>query len=255
MKRPVIGITCGEIRNKEQQWAPITHGQSQTYVKSILDAGGVPVLIPLIDDTVALKQLFATLDGLYLAGGNDLHPNLYNQQPTSETTDYSVLRDTVEKQLLEWALEAKMPILGICRGMQLLNVHFGGTLYQDIPTELPGSLDHDTSTKQKSLVDLSHTLSIVPETKLHHILDTATIGANAHHHQAIKDLGERVIVSARAEDGIIEGIELADYPFAIGIQAHPESLTKVEPNWQNLFTSFVTAIKNSRTSDIESTRA
>ena len=243
MKRPLIGITCGEISNKEQPWAPVTHGQSYTYVQSIIDAGGVPLLIPLIKDTQALHQLFDTLDGLYLAGGNDLHPRLYGEKPSGETNDYSILRDNVEKQLLEWALETRIPILGICRGMQLLNVHFGGTLYQDIPTELPESLDHDTSTKQESLVDLSHTLTISDDTKLRTILDAASIGANAHHHQAIKQLGTGVIATAHTSDGIIEGIELPNYPYAVGVQAHPESLTKVEPKWHNLFTSFVTASK------------
>lgn len=242
-KKPLIGITCGEIINRHEAWWPITYGQSDTYVNSVIEAGGTPILLPLTTDEIVLGQLFDMLDGVYLAGGNDLHPRLYGQEPYKADGDYSDLRDATEIYLLKRALEAKKPILAICRGMQLLNVHFGGTLIQDIPTFLPGKLDHDSSSKLKTLVDVSHALRIEPDTKLANILGASTIGTNAHHHQAIDKLGHGIRATAWAEDEIIEAIELTNYPYAVGIQAHPESLTEVEPRWRALFKTFVDASK------------
>jgi len=240
-KRPVIAITCGEIYNKEQTWTAANYGQTNTYVNAIIAAGGAPMLLPLTRDKALLEQLLSLCDGVCLAGGNDLHPRRYGQEPLATITDYSELRDATEEVIVAYALDHTMPILSICRGMQVLNVHLGGDLYQDIPTQLPSNIEHDSSNKLQSLVDLSHTLRIEPGSKLAGIVGAEAIGANAHHHQAIKNLGAGVRAVAWAEDGIIEAIEMPDYPYAVGVQAHPESLTKVEPRWAKLFSSFVTA--------------
>jgi putative glutamine amidotransferase len=241
-KRPVIGVTCGEIYNKDEAWTAAAYGQTRTYVDSIIAGGGLPLLLPLSDDYELLEQLGAMLDGLCLAGGNDLNPKLYGQTPLPTTNDYSDLRDATELLVLKQMLTAKKPILAICRGMQLLNVHFGGTLHQDL-TAIAHELDHDASNKLKSLVDLSHTLRIDKDSKLASIIGPEDIGANAHHHQAADTLGDGIRAVAWTADGIIEAIELTDYPYAIGIEAHPESLLEVEPRWTRLFTSFVTACK------------
>lgn len=237
--KPVIGITCGEIRNEMETWSPMAFGQSRTFVDSILQAGGLPILLPLTSANEVLEQLSSMLDGLLLSGGNDLDPKLYNQKPLAVTSDYSALRDETETTLLRSALAAGKPILGICRGMQLLNVHFGGNLHQALNNDVPGNLDHDASTKRKTLVDTTHTLRLEPTSHLARILGSADIGANAHHHQAIDTLGANVQAVAWASDGVIEGIELPDYEYVLGVQTHPESLTEVEPRWQQLFSSFV----------------
>jgi putative glutamine amidotransferase len=239
-KRPVIGITCGEVHNKIEPWSPVTFGQSRTYIDSIIAAGGVPLLLPLTDDPLLLQTYSDIIDGLLLAGGNDLSPELCGQ-PVPADQEYSALRDACELALLRQALDQRKPILGICRGMQLLNAQYGGTLYQDIAAQVPGSLDHNASTKLKTLVDVSHTLRLQPDSKLAGILGRQPIGANAHHHQAIDQLGDAITATAWASDEIIEAIELADYPYAIGLQAHPESLTVIEPRWAKLFASFVAA--------------
>jgi len=237
---PLIGITTGEIHNVAEPWSPVAYGQSHTYVDVIIGAGGVPVLIPILQDESALRQLYDLLDGLFLAGGNDLEPKLYGQEPSHHTTDYSARRDSSEVLLATWALADKKPILGICRGMQLVNALQGGTLYQHIPAELPDAEDHDSSTKAKDLEHFAHTLHIDPASRLCAILQADHIRTNTHH-QAIKDLGKGVKATAWAADGIIEAVEMTDYPYMIGVESHPESLTRAEPGWKHLFESFVAA--------------
>jgi putative glutamine amidotransferase len=127
--------------------------------------------------------------------------------------------------------------------MQLINVLKGGTLYQHIPTDLPDAQDHHSSTKAKDLEHFAHTLRIDPASRLARIVHAEHIRTNTHHHQAIKQLGEGLIATAWSEDGIIEAVEITDYPFMIGIESHPESLTRVEPVWKQLFESFVAAAK------------
>ncbi|MDB5178645.1 MAG: peptidase [Patescibacteria group bacterium] len=241
--RPIIGLTSGEIHNIAEPWSPVAFGQSRTYVDSIIQAGGTPLILPLSADEAVLRPLYELLDGLCLAGGNDLDPALYGQEPYTGASDHSALRDTTEQMLLRWALQDRKPLLGICRGMQLLNVESGGTLHQEIAQDLPGTLDHNASTKLKSLEDLSHTLRLGPDSKLANILAAGPIGTNAHHHQAIDKLGAGVKATAWTSDDVIEAIELINYPYAIGIQAHPESLTSVEPRWAKLFESFVAATR------------
>jgi putative glutamine amidotransferase len=240
--QPLIAITCGEVRNNLEAWSPIVHGQSQTYIDAVIHAGGVPFLVPLTTAAPVLHRLYALADGILFAGGNDPDPALYNEPISEQVTDISRLRDTVEMQLLAWTLADKKPLLGICRGMQLLNVYFGGTLYQDIPTDLPHASDHNSSTKRRSLKDIAHILKVKDGSKLAEILGGTTIGANTHHHQAIKKLGTSLYANAWSEDGMIEGIELAGNSFVIGVQAHPESLeAQTEQKWQKIFKAFVVA--------------
>jgi putative glutamine amidotransferase len=240
--KPLIAITCGEIRNNLETWSPIVYGQSQTYIEAVIRAGGVPFLLPLATAPEVLQRLYALADGVLFAGGNDPAPTLYGEIPSVHVADVSRLRDTVESQLLTWALADKKSLFGICRGMQLLNVHLGGTLYQDIPTDLPQASDHNSSTKRRNLKDIAHILKVKGDSKLAEILESTTIGANTHHHQAVKKLGTNLIADAWSEDGIVEGLELVSGGFAIGVQAHPESLeAHAEVKWQKLFRAFVVA--------------
>jgi putative glutamine amidotransferase len=210
-------------------------------VDAVSRAGGVPVIIPLVSDPEELKKLYGFLDGILFAGGNDLSSGLYGEEPYNDKSDASSVRDAVETLLLKWSLGDKKPILGICRGMQLLNVLLGGTLYQHIPADLPEALDHDASTKKKSLVDTEHLLSVKPDSKLATLLQTDSIGTNAHHHQAIKKLGADLRAVAWTSDKVIEAIELVGDQFALGLQSHPESLVAdAEPRWRLLFEGFVT---------------
>jgi len=237
--KPLIGITTGEIRNLTEPWSPIIYGQSYTYSDAIIRAGGLPVLLPLTNDVEVLRQLYHKLDGLLFAGGNDLDPKLYGQEAYPETVDFSPARDHVEVQLMKWTLADQKPILAICRGMQLLNVLGGGTLYQHIKKDLKQASDHEISTRKKTLVDLAHQLSVEPTSKLAALIHSTTIAANTHHHQAIHRLADNLRVSARSEDGLIEVIEGDGEGYTMGIQCHPESLSSVEPKWDLVFAAFI----------------
>lgn len=237
--KPIIGITTGEIYNLSSPWAPQAYGQSHTYSDAVIRAGGVPVLIPITTDTKTVETLYSSLQGLLFAGGNDINPALYNEEPSEYTKDMSDKRDELEVKLLEWTLRDKKPMLAICRGAQLWNAYMGGSLYQDIATEIQGATDHDISTKMQDLEHVAHVLKVDKSSRLAHIIDSTTINANSHHHQAFKKLGQGIIASAWAEDGIIEAIESHDDSYAIGIQCHPESLYNSEPKWNRVFASFV----------------
>ncbi|MDN5274930.1 MAG: peptidase [Candidatus Saccharibacteria bacterium] len=237
--KPLIGITTGEIYNLTSAWSPQAYGQSYTYSDAVIRAGGVPVLIPITSDMDTLKQLYAKLDGILFAGGNDINPKLYGEEATEYTTDVSDRRDDIEMTLLKWTLRDKKPMLGICRGAQLWNALQGGSLYQNIPTDLPAASDHDISTKLQDLEHLAHALKVDESSCFADIIHSNTINANTHHHQAFKVLGEGIQASAWAEDGIIEAIESHDDSYAIGVQCHPESLHDVEPKWNLVFRSFI----------------
>lgn len=240
--KPIIGITSGEIVNKDESWSPVTYGQSRTYIDAVVNNGGIPIILPIVDDKSVTKSLYDMCDGILVSGGNDPDPKIYGEDPLPLVVNFSRRRDEHELKLISWALVDNKPILGICRGMQLINIHLGGDLFQDIQSQIGGSIDHRASSEQKTLTDLGHTLKIKPDSKFAKIAGKNKIGANAHHHQAIRNLGEGLVATAWAEDGIIEAIEIPDKTFVIAVQPHPESLeNSVEPRWAKLFSAFVEA--------------
>lgn len=240
--KPLIGITTGEIYNLNDPWNPFAYGQSYTYCDAVIRAGGVPVLIPITSNEEVLRALYGVIQGLLLAGGNDIAPELYGEDALSVQSDVSPSRDAAELKLLAWALEDKMPLFGVCRGAQLWNAYKGGSLYQDIATQLPEASDHELSTKRKDLVHIAHMLKVENGSQFAQLIDSETIGANTHHHQAFKKLGEGIKPCAWAEDGVIEAIESTDLnQFGIGVQCHPESLLDKEPKWNKVFHAFVEA--------------
>jgi len=242
--RPLIAITPGEVHNQLEPWSPVTYGQSYTYIEAIEHAGGTPFIIPLTKDEAVLQQLYNLADGIVFAGGNDPDPALYGEVSHPTVADASPFRDHVDMQLLRWALRDKKPLLGICRGMQLLNILQGGSLYQHLPEDFPEGSDHNSSTKRETLTDIAHVLRVEKSSKLGAIFASESIGTNTHHHQGIKTLGEGLIANAWSEDGLIEGLEMTNDHFAIGVQSHPESLeAEAEPRWQKFFSALVIEAK------------
>ena len=239
MRRPIIGITSGEIRNANHPWAPYVFGQSYTYVESVTMAGGLPMILPIVADEAMVNQYAETLDGMLFSGGNDIHPQRYNQEMNG-SVETSEARDNFEFMLMQKFLKTRKPILAICRGQQLLNVALGGTLYQDISTNFPDAEIHTSSPDKKSTEHLAHELKISENSKLAKILGTTAISCNSHHHQSINKLGEGLVVTSRAADGIVESIENPQYAFIIGVQSHPESLVqRAQPQWRKLFEEFI----------------
>jgi putative glutamine amidotransferase len=239
----LIGITAGEIYNKDHPWSPVTYGQSRTYTEAIIGVHGVPLILPITTRKTTLRAMYESVGGLLLAGGNDPNPRLYGEEPHPTTKgNVSRRRDSFEKQLIIWALQDSKPILAICRGMQLLNIVCGGNLYQDIPAYFPHAEDHTGSNVAKDIEHLAHTLRLKQASRLTAILGVATIKTNSSHHQAIKLLAPNLQAVAWSDDGIIEAVEGKTDAYIIGVQSHPESLVaKAEKTWLKLFESFVQA--------------
>ncbi len=249
--QPIIAITASEVINNGETWLPIVYGQSHTYTDAIVRSGGAPFILPITHDTTVLRRLYEQCGGLLLTGGSDVDPEAYAMPHSSNKvnatthpslTKVSRRRDDQEYQLLKWALEDDKPILGICRGMQLINVFLGGSLHPDIAINLPSAHDHEVNIHKKDFHHLAHRLQINPGSQLSKALGIDTIAANSLHHQTINKLGDGLVATARSEDGIIEAIELTDARFLIGIQSHPEALEAESAlEWRKLFETFVRA--------------
>ncbi len=240
--KPLIGITSSTIHNTEHPYYPYVYGQMHTYAQAIHQAGGEPVYIPIHEggDVAILDRL----DGLLMSGGNDVSPELYGEKPVHiEERGSDRPRDDFELALVRRALELNRPILAICRGMQLLNVAYGGSLHQDIKSDLPGASEHDGKLIVEDFSYLAHDINIDTGTKLHNIFGTSVVQTNTHHHEAVKDVGQGLVVSAHAPDGIIEALEDPSHKFVIGVQSHPESLVTDDVNspWHVVFQRFIEA--------------
>lgn len=238
--KPIIGITTGEIVNQAEAWASIVYGQKRSYSDAIIAAGGIPLFIPFMPEN-ELKTLYDRLDGVLFAGGNDINPELYGEKTRPQTVEISLDRDQVETTLLSWAIADNKPVLAICRGFQLLNIHLGGSLYQDLSTDFPKAINHQLSTHKKDYTHIAHHLKLAPGSRLAAITQTGEMKANTHHHQGIKKLADDLRASAWSEDGLIEAVEHPGRLFVIGVQCHPESLYKTDEKWAFVFNAFIEA--------------
>ena len=232
MTKPIIGITAFSAYYKEiKDYC----GLSYDYINAVQKAGGIPWLITPWETEV--EQITASIDGLLLTGGIDINPKLYGQQPHPKIDKIDDKRDHVELAFLKQAIKNTLPIFGVCRGCQLINVLQGGSLFQHI-FDMPNQIDHRVPPK----LTQSHEVSINPECQLAGIYEEVTTQAISWHHQAIDALGDGLIVTAKAEDGIIEAIEMPAYEgWLIGVQYHPESCPDEYPQQAKLFRAFVDA--------------
>jgi putative glutamine amidotransferase len=208
------------------------------YMEAILEQNAVPVVLPLTNRKDLLEQIAENLNGLLLPGGQDVDPALYGQEPREPGGEICRMRDEMENLLLRMVLERRVPFFGICRGLQFLNVFCGGSLYQDLPQELGGKVQHGASEKGK---ENRHRVQILPYTPLDQILRPSEITVSSYHHQGICDLGHGLRPMAKSDDGLIEAVCMRDYPFGIAVQWHPELDFKTSESSRRLFAAFVDA--------------
>ena len=213
---------------------------SAQYSGSIVAAGGTPVLLAPLADKDTISALVDKCDGIMLSGGVDVSPALYGEEKLESCGDPSEERDSFELELVRTALEKNKPILCICRGVQLLNVAMGGSLWQDIPSQLPNSICHRSSEEPPAEHNVILTAPKITE-KIE--FNSVTFAVNSYHHQAIKALGKGLEIFAEAEgDGMIEGIYAPDKKFVVGVQWHPELWAEKDNNAMAIFTAFVKSL-------------
>ncbi len=212
--KPLIGITA-DVANTDTQLL------KNAYVQAIIQAGGIPIILPACNDE-DIPQLLSNLSGLLLSGGNDLNPLLFNEEPHRSLGEVTPSRDVFELALVQRALELDMPILAICRGIQVLSIVCGGEVYQDIVQQHEGtSHQHHQNAPRKHP---SHSVSVEKGSLLHTIVNHHKLIVNSFHHQSVKKLPPGFRLASIATDGIIEAIESCEHQFVLGVQWHPEEL-------------------------------
>ncbi len=231
INKPIIGLTTYQ-RERGAYCVVVTE-----YIESVFAAGGIPVCIPAVKDEADYGYYMEILDGIIFTGGVDINPSCYGEEPLKEVSGIAPSKDEYELGLFKKAYDGKMPIFGICRGNQLINVALGGSLYQDINSQLPGSFGHYP--KETPEDELYHSVELVEGSKLHEIMGVNKLHVNSFHHQAIKSLGRELKVTAVSKDNIIEAVESTEDRYLLGVQWHPECLTKRYQIFLSLFSRLV----------------
>ena len=242
-RRPIIGIPTQTLQSLGGVSAEIPPSwvMSQRYVVTLTNAGAIPWLVPLVDDET-LRGISDALDGVFLPGGADIDPVSYGRapHPLCDKTDRD--RDRVELALARWAMDDGKPLLGVCRGMQVINLAAGGTLYQDIAEQLPGAIKHDYFPYGGAPFTrdyLAHEVTVAAGTRLATVFGAGALRVNSMHHQGVRDIGDGLTVTATAPDGLVEGLESTDGQYVVGVQWHPEALTESQSAATGLFREFV----------------
>lgn len=244
MRFPRIGIT-GSV-------APHRIGTRRTflnepYVTAIGEAGGVPLVVTPAHTGPGLRELYDLFDGLVLTGGEDVEPTRYGDVTVHPTVETVPERDAMEFALLDWALADRLPLLAICRGIQVLNVGLGGTLHQDLPSERPGAVLHDQTKADPPIArtQASHPVTVTAGSRLEDVIGPGPHRVNSMHHQGLRALPGRLVAVAHAPDGLIEAVEGAPAlgeAFLLGVQWHPEELARGgDPASRRLFEAFALA--------------
>lgn len=232
--KPVIGLTPLYDADKDSYW------MLPGYMKGLQEAGAVPVMLPLTDDPQCLDRFFTFCDGFLLTGGQDVSPVCYGALPIDELGETCLLRDRMDSCVLHGAVERDLAVLGICRGIQAMNVAFGGTLWQDLPKQCPSDVCHRM---QPPYDGEAHPVRLIPGTPLQTLLHSDSIGVNSCHHQAIRRLSPFFSSMATAPDGLVEAIFMPGRRFVWGVQWHPEFSYRKSRESRQIFSAFVSAAK------------
>ena len=238
--KPFIGITAGF----SGEGSPVTTALSVNYVNAVRSAGGIPVILPFEIKPEDTDEYASKLDGILFSGGGDLSPHYYNEDPIRELGSFLTARDSTELALMKTAQNRRLPVLGICRGCQLVNVALGGSLIQDIPVQMPHTISHFPKGIQN--YEPYHNITILPdESRIFSIFKNSIIRTNSFHHQAVKKPASRLRVTAQASDGIVEALEGTDLDWYVHcLQFHPEMMFEKHHEFLGIFTDFINACKN-----------
>lgn len=238
MTPPIIGITVSRIFKNHQFY----NQNPSAYAEAVVRAGGLPLLIPVEFPLIHIQTILSQVDGLLISGGDDVDYQLYGGEAHPTIEGICKDRDQLEIELLKYAIQTKKPVLGICRGIQLINVALGGSLYTHIPDQFRTDLIHSTP-EEKGRESLAHEVELDLNSKLGKIIGLKRFSVNSFHHQAIQTIAPDLMVTARSTDGLIEAVELAEEPFGvIGVQWHPECLLTIQSQLK-LFEAFTAACK------------
>lgn len=232
--KPVIGLIPLYDDEKESYW------MLPGYMKALEEAGAFPIMLPLTTDKEELEKGLELVDGILFTGGHDVDPSEYKEAKSPECGISCADRDEMEGYLLDRCLEENIPLLGICRGIQFINAHLGGSLYQDLETEYECKVEHHMVPPYDVA---AHKVHIIKDTLLEEIIGAEEIEVNSYHHQAIKRLSDKVTKMAVSEDGLVEAIAVNNQNFALAIQWHPEFSYKVNEDSRKLIRAFVNACK------------
>lgn len=230
MKKPLILVFCSNDNGRLML--------RMNYSDSVISAGGIPLAVPMRLNKDDLAQLCGAADGFLFAGGVDVDPSFYGEQVLNDTVEIDPVRDALECAAVPLALSTGKPLLGICRGIQSVNVFSGGSLYQDIPSQIKTETLHRQTVSAETD---THYVDIEPDSLIYSIAGCGRIKTNSFHHQAVKTPSPLFRVTARAEDGVIEAMEGKDVPFALLVQWHPEFTSAKEGVSRRIFSSFIEA--------------
>ena len=236
---PVVGLPTLAIPPGPK---PPRFGINQSYVRALTAAGCAPVLIPLLDDDDRLRAIYERLDGIVFPGGADIAPQEYGEEPIDDLNVVEAPRDRTELVLARWAFADDLPVLGICRGQQVLNVALGGSLWQDLRYQGVTPADHSDA-DGRARTALMHRVRLDPGSRLAQLIDETDIRVNSLHHQAVKTIAPLLRVTGKSEDGVIESLESDDRRFLIAVQWHPEEIDTL-PWVQRLFSGFARAARS-----------
>lgn len=219
---------------------------NREYCDAIIQAGGIPFLLPYTEEPAIIGEMAASCDGLLLSGGGDIDPTLFGEEPIPGLGEIVPVRDEMEILLIREFMKQNKPILGICRGCQILNIALGGDMYQDLTSQKTPLLQHSQKAPRSHA---SHTIEIKDGSLLKSIVGKSSTKVNSYHHQAVRVTASSLVASAWTSDGVIEAIEGKNHPFVLGVQWHPESMASSQTDAQKLFRAFVDACDKQKSPD------
>ncbi len=242
-RRPSIAITP-DVSTVTPEAPHLRYEIKASYADAVFRAGGLPFVLPYTDDRFAVEQYLDRVSGVVLTGGAfDIPPEAYGETAREGLGQTKPARTSFETEVLKAALSRNLPVLGICGGMQLLNVALGGTLFQDIARELPNAKAHE---QRHDRSHPQHPIDVKDGTVLADCLGKGQLMVNSTHHQSVKTVGPKMLISAVAPDGVIEAIEAGSYHFAVGVQWHPELMLDSIPLHLGIYKTFVSRARESR---------